>query len=261
MNADLEVFLLRLKTQRRYSPYTARNYSKAVEQWLEYLRENQIGSAADATRRNAKQYVASLAETLEGATLRNKVSALRSFYKFLMQTNSAESDPFSGVKLPKAKKDLPVFLSEAQTPMLLQAPWDEAERGHENRMQALRDALCLELLYGAGLRVSELCGLKWRDIDFARNAATVTGKGNKTRFCPFGESAGALLKKWRAEFALSAEAGAFILHTPQKKPMYPRFVQRALAKYLAASTRPIRILLTMRILPPMRFPSSTRRPS
>ena len=241
MNPDLDAFLVRLQAQKRYSKYTSRNYKKAVEEWLAFLAENGAASPAEASRRIAKHYVARLAEYLEAATLRNKISAIRSFYKFLIQTGSAESDPFSGVKLPKAKKDLPVFLTQTQTPQLLQAPWDEAERGREPRMCALRDALCLELLYGAGLRVSELCALKWRDIDFSRNAATIVGKGNKTRFCPFGENAGDLLKKWRGEFALSTDSNAYILHTPQKKPMYPRFVQRALARYLAVAGLPANI--------------------
>ncbi|MBO5254785.1 MAG: tyrosine-type recombinase/integrase, partial [Opitutales bacterium] len=104
-----------------------------------------------------------------------------------------------------------------------------------------RDALCLELLYGAGLRISELCQLKWKDIDFVRNAAIVVGKGNKTRFCPFGEVAGKLLQKWRKEYALSTDNDAYILHTSQKKPMYPRYVQRALAKYLIQSGLPSNI--------------------
>lgn len=241
MEKLLDEFILRLKTQKRYSQYTVRNYAKAVGEWFAFLRDNGQETCGGVSRRFAKRYVIELAERDMPATVRNKISAVRSFYKFLMQTNDAEADPFSGVKLPKPKKDLPVFLTETQTPRLLQAPWNDEREQKQTELSSARDALCLELLYGAGLRISELCALKWRDIDWLRNAATVVGKGNKTRFCPFGDAAGSLLKLWRDKFAISREPDAPILHTPQKKPMYPRFVQRALAKYLAETGLPSNI--------------------
>ena len=232
----LDEFITHLITLKRYSKYTARNYKKAIEQWFDFLKENEIEDCNCVSKRVAKRYVINLSETLENTSLRNKISAIRSFYKYLIQSGSAEEDPFSGIKLPKLKKTLPVFLTENQTPTLLQAPW--IENDNDKQLQALRDALCFELLYGAGLRISELCSLKWEDIDFSRNAAVVVGKGNKTRFCPFGKIAGDLLNKWKTQFALSTDANANILHTPQNKPMYPRFVQRILAKYLSATGLP-----------------------
>ncbi len=238
MKEILDEFISRLRTQKRYSKYTIRNYKKSVEEWFEFLEEYGFDTPSQANRKTAKRYVAELSNAMETTTLRNKISAIRSFYKYLIQTNSAESDPFSTVKLPKMKKSLPVFLTETQTPELLQAPW---ESENPNEEATLRDALCFELLYGAGLRVSELCALKWKDIDFSQNAATVLGKGNKTRFCPFGENAGNLLREWKNRFALSTENDAFILHTPQKKQMYPRFIQRALKQYLGYSSLPSNI--------------------
>ena len=238
MTDALNEFILRLQTQKRYSKYTVRNYKKSIEQWFEFLEENGFDNPALATRRTAKRYVAELSNALETTTLRNKISAIRSFYKFLIQTNSADSDPFSTVKLPKMKRSLPVFLTETQTPQLLQAPWENQK---QSELSTLRNALALELLYGAGLRISELCALKWKDIDFSKNVATILGKGNKTRFCPFGENAGHLLRQWKERFALSKEQEAFILHTPQNKQMYPRFIQRELEKLLAVCALPTNI--------------------
>lgn len=236
----LDEFLARLQSQKRYSQHTIRSYAKSVGEWLDFLAESRTDFKT-ADRRSAKRYVMKLSETLETASLRSRVSSVRSFYKYLMQTAQIDKDPFSGVKLPKLKKSLPVFLTESQMPSLLSEPWRELENGERNNLQTLRDALCLELLYGAGLRVSELCALKWKHIDFARNAATVVGKGDKTRFCPFGENAGKFLRQWRDTFALSSAPDAYILHTPQKKPMYPRFVRRALATYLAGAGLPANI--------------------
>ncbi|MBE6412982.1 MAG: tyrosine recombinase XerC [Verrucomicrobiaceae bacterium] len=240
MTLLLNEFIELLKSQKRYSQYTVRNYKKAVEEWFAFINENGFESPIQTNRRLAKRYVAQLSNSLKTTTLRNKISAIRTFYKFLIQKQHTDSDPFSTVRLPKMKQDLPVFLTENQTPQLLQAPWDE-QPDEQHLLQTLRDALCLELLYGAGLRISELCSLKWKNIDFSRNAATVVGKGNKTRFCPFGENAGNLLRQWKSQFALSTDNDAFILHTPQNKPMYPRFVQRALAKYLSSTNLPSNI--------------------
>ncbi len=241
MTNNLEDFIRLLELQKRYSKYTIRNYRKSVEEWLEFIKECGFERPTEVNRRTAKRYVGIIAENLETTTVRNKISAIRSFYKFLIQINEIDANPFSCVRLPKLKKNLPVFLTETQTPKLLQAPWNDGSENDKSPIAVLRDSLCLELLYGAGLRISELCNLKWKDIDFVRNAATVVGKGNKTRFCPFGDVAGTLLKKWKNEFAISQESNAFILHTPQKKPMYPRFVQRALSKYLQKTGLPSNI--------------------
>ncbi len=237
MTGQLEDFLTYISAQRRYSKYTSRNYKNAIELWLGFLEERGIG-VGGATRRDARKYVMWLSGKFDAATVRNKISAVRSFYKFLMKTYDAQSDPFSGVKLPKRKLDLPVFLTQNQVPRLLEAPWEDERNNEQDEITTVRDALCLELLYGAGLRISELCALKWGDIDFSRNAANILGKGNKRRFCPFGPNAGALLRRWRDEFALAKGDGDFVLYTPRKKPMYPRYIQRELSKYLAQTHLP-----------------------
>ena len=167
MTNTLNEFILRLQTQKRYSKYTVRNYKKSIEEWFEFLEENDLDNPSSANRKTAKRYVAELSNALETTTVRNKISAIRSFYKFLIQTNSADSDPFSTVKLPKMKKSLPVFLTETQIPQLLQAPW---ENQNQTELSTLRTALALELLYGAGLRISELCTLKWKDIDLSSSS-------------------------------------------------------------------------------------------
>ncbi len=240
MNEDLAEFLAYISTQRRYSAYTSRNYEGAVNEWLSFLAGLGLDAKA-ATRRDARRFLMHISDDYQPATIRNKISAVRSFYKFLLKTFSVEADPFDGLKLPKKPRNLPVFLTETQMPQLLEAPFEDERANGLDHVKALRDALCFELLYGAGLRVSELCSLKWRDIDFLRNAATVRGKGNKTRFCPFGKVAGNLLRTWRDSFSPFKNPDDFILYTPRNKPMYPRFVQRELAKYLAQTNLPSNI--------------------
>ena len=156
---NIEAFMVRIGQQRRYSKYTLRNYSDSIREWVGWLKicEFSDGSYLSAGRRVARMYVAELSSKLRPATVRNKISALRSFYKFLIQTRAAESDPFELVSLPKMKKDLPICLNEGQTAALLQIPWTLERAGKIDRFRALRDALALEFLYGAGLRISELC--------------------------------------------------------------------------------------------------------
>lgn len=233
-------FMARISGERRYSKYTARNYSHAVSMWAEWLGANEMfsGTVESADRKFAKNYVAYLASTLSRRTLHNRVSALRSFYRFLIEKGAAESDPFSSLPLPKMKKDLPVFLSEAQVPELLGAPWRMLEEGRLPRFEAVRDALSMELLYGAGLRISELCALRFGAVDFSSACARVLGKGGKTRICPFGKSALELLKLWRDEFRGGASSGDFVLVRENGGGLYPQLVQKRMKTYLAEAGLP-----------------------
>jgi len=239
----IEGFLFRIESQRRYSKYTCRNYREAVSEWLAWIAGNEFakGNFIDVDKRIARNYLVELARKHKPTTTHNKISAIRSFYKFLIQSQECSSNPFSAIKLPKMAKSLPIFLSQTQIPNLLQMPWIFFEQGKIDKEQATRDSLCLELLYGAGLRISELCNLTWQDLDLNANIAKIKGKGNKIRFCPYGENAGEILKTWRKEFALSNSSASTVLHSPTHKQMYPRFVQLELKKYLEFAGLPMNI--------------------
>ena len=237
---EFDAFLRRIGEQKRYSKYTLRNYSKAISDWYAWLDANELfgGNIFDVPRAFAKNYVAHLAAALSRRTLHNRVSALRGFHRFLRETYGAKTNPFAALPLPKMKKDLPVFLSEPRLEVLLEAPWQMLKENKIDRFECLRDALALELLYGAGLRISELCALKFGDVDFVSASARVLGKGNKIRIAPFGAKALELLKIWRAEFAPTSERTDLILKTQKDAPLYPRLVQRNLKKYLIAANLP-----------------------
>ncbi len=240
---QLDEFLFRISRQRRYSKYTVRNYREAVFDWITWIRASEMsgGDFLRADKKTARAYVVELGMKYSHSTIHNRVSAIRSFYKYLIQAQTVDADPFSLVRLPKMKKDLPVFLSESAMPPLLSAPREDENSGGLEKIDAVRDALCLELLYGAGLRVSELCNLKWGDIDFAANSAKILGKGSKIRFCPFGEKAGEVLRLWRNEFAVSTDKDDYAITLKDGKPLYPRYVQRMLKKYLAETGLPSNI--------------------
>ncbi len=241
----LDEFIERISRQRRYSKYTSRNYRHALEDWFAWLKETEYadGDFKKVDKRVARAYVAELSSKYEHSTIHNRVSAIRSFYKFLIQNQTLDSDPFSLLKLPKLKKDLPIFLTESSMPALLSSPKrdEKTSEKEEDKIDAVRDSLCIELLYGAGLRVSELCGLKWRDVDFSNNTARIFGKGSKIRICPFGEIAGKSLRRWRDEFALDKTPDAPVITLKSGEPIYPRYVQRMMKKYLIKSGLPTNI--------------------
>lgn len=239
----LDEFVFMIGGQRRYSKNTVRNYTDSVHDWLAWIVSAEMagGDFLKADKKTARSYVAELSAKYSHSSIHNKVSAIRSFYKYLIRTGAADSDPFSLVKLPKKGKGLPVFLPESSMPALLSAPRFDGNNGLESKEEAMRDALCMELLYGAGLRVSELCSLKWGDIDLSANIAKVLGKGSKIRFCPFGEKAGELLKLWRADFAKSADFHSPVLTLKNGKTIYPQYVRRMLKKYLAQTGLPSNI--------------------
>ncbi len=241
--AALDEFVFMIDGQRRYSKNTVRNYTDSVHDWLAWIISAEMagGDFLKADKKTARSYVAELSAKYSHSSIHNKVSAIRSFYKYLIRTGATDSDPFSLVKLPKTEKGLPVFLPESSMPTLLSAPRFDGNNGLEPKEDAMRDALCIELLYGAGLRVSELCSLKWGDIDLSSNIAKVLGKGSKIRFCPFGEKAGELLKLWRADFAKSTDFHSTVLTLKNGKPVYPQYVRRMLKKYLAQTGLPSNI--------------------
>lgn len=240
---QFDEFVAWLSKQRRYSQYTVRNYSKAVGEWLEWLGQSDMfdGEIGGVQRLFAKNYAAYLAENCARTTLHNKISALRTFHRFLRTSGYAKENPFSNLPLPKLKKNLPVFLSEPQMAELLKSPWSLLKEGKISRFQAFCDSLFIELLYGSGMRISELCNLKFSDIDFKRAIARVLGKGNKVRLCPFGKSALEVLKKWREEFRASAAEGDFVFITNLGNRFYPRLVQRHLKLHLLNCGLPLNV--------------------
>lgn len=240
-SAELAAFLERLGKQKRYSPYTLRNYAKSISDWLAWLEANELfdSDICKVQRIFAKNYLAHLASKVSRKTLHNNISALRSFHRFLREFYASKINPFAALPLPKLRKDLPIFLSETQLEKLLGSPMRLLGEKKISRMEAFRDTLALELLYGAGLRISELCGLKFKDINSASASARVLGKGGKTRLCPFGKSALEILKIWQREFSPTATRDDFVFFVADKKePIYPRLIQRKLKKYLLESALP-----------------------
>ena len=191
-----------LAKERRFSRYTVRNYRQAFEDFYRWLADPQVNlwsTGFDALEtRQMRDFVIEAQRRFDRRTLHNHASGLRTFFKFWMHRGKLRRNPLLNVPLPKLEKRLPKFLTEEQMKLLLTGPQRLLESGGISAHVAWRDRLAMELLYGGGLRVSELVALDYGAIDLDTGVARVLGKGQKERLCPLGAVALAVLKKVRA---------------------------------------------------------------
>jgi len=237
----LDAFLKHLEDERGASPYTIRNYSQTLNEfaaWHEKER-NQAPAWDKLQRDDFRFYLRHLGRNkLSRAATQLRFSALRSFYKFLVRRGAVEASPIKGISLPKQEKRLPRFLTPQQMLALLDAPRTCAQPAEGKRALSpaliQRDVAILETIYSCGLRLSELCGLRVGDIDFAERLVRVRGKGKKERQVPIGEPALAAIQTyWRQLMQPpNREQPAFLAHANGFKPVSPRVIQLRLKRYL-----------------------------
>lgn len=236
-----ELFAGHLTLELRYSAYTARNYKQAADAFAVFLKR-EGKSFENAGTREARGFVIESQRDISKRTLRLRVSALRTFYDWLIRRNCVGTNIFKGIAIPKARVPLPRFLTEPQMAELLDAPETLADAdGKGDDFTRLRDSVMLEVLYGAGLRVSELCGLKWGDMDLREGSARILGKGGKERMAPLGDVAVEKLLEYRSALNFVPTWDDIVLYekiVPQRVAAYPRWVQRRLKDCLLAAGLP-----------------------
>lgn len=246
-------FLRHLETSNGVSGYTLRNYRQTLEEFHRWHREERRDVPAwhKLQRDDFRAYLRFLGrKQLSRAAIQLRFSALRSFYRFLIQQGMVEAMPIKQLSLPKMGRRLPRFLTPQQMLDLLAAPLKVAksERGNSSSGEnaaakrseralacAQRDVAVLETIYSCGLRISELCGLLAQDLEWGERLVRVRGKGRKERFVPIGEHA---LKAIQHYWNLlpkppSGLAPVFLSHPKKGGPVGPRTLQLRLKKYLA----------------------------
>ena len=250
----LAAFLDHLAHERRLSQYTLRNYRHAVVNFFQWLR-NDLGEAEDLdreitlnelqsrnfSRKNIRDYVIEQQRRLARRTLHNHVSGLRNFFLYCLKQEWIDKNPFSGLVLPKLAKTLPKFLNEKQCLDLIKGPSRLLQSETITPEEACRDQLMLELLYGAGFRVSELVALDYGRIDWGQGIARILGKGRKERLCPLGQAAMVCLDFFKNNFASATGPEDPILIEPNGKRLTVRRVQLLLKKYLSLADLPMDI--------------------
>ena len=232
-----------LARECRYSAYTVRNYRQAFDDFHRWLADPTVGlwsRGFDAlTARDMRDFVIEAQRRFDRRTLHNHASGLRSFFKFWQQRGKLQRNPLVGVPLPKLEKRLPKFLTEEEIKLLLAGPQRLLENEAIAPHDAWRDRLAMELLYGGGLRVSELVALDYGAIDEGTGVARVLGKGRKERLAPLGRVALGVLKKFRADFARRPTPTSAVLTNSDGSRMTVRAVQKMLKRYLALAGLPM----------------------
>jgi len=189
LSGYIERFIKWLTDEKGYSRHTITNYERDLREFAGLAGREMDISEIDA--RTIRDYVYSLNITNKSSSVARKLSALRTFFKFLEQENLVRQNPMGSISMPKQEQHIPVFLSVDEVFALLEAP------GADDTFGA-RDRAVLELLYSTGMRVSELVSCNMTNLDLDNEMVRVRGKGNRERLVPMGEPA---IKSLRAYFA------------------------------------------------------------
>jgi integrase/recombinase XerC len=229
----VESFLEYLQFEKRYSDHTLLSYRNDLRQFEEHLSRTTSNSLIQANFNDVRSWMVSmLGNGITANSVGRKMACLRSYYKHLLKEEVIRESPMQKIKSPKVKKQLPVFVQEDSMIGLL----DHFQFTED--FSGMRDKLIMELLYGTGIRLSELIDLKESDVSFHSHTIKVLGKRNKERYIPINNSLYDLLKKYQAikKETFPHNADDFLIVTDRSDQAYPMFIYRTVRKYLDATT-------------------------
>jgi len=217
-----------LEAERNMSAYTVRNYSADLLDFFNFLKAKDISSLREVDRLTLRDYLAHLMKQgLVKASIARKLSAIRSFYRYLIQEGMISTSPAATTSSPKLDKRLPSFLTLEEVKRLLEAPDSSTPQGQ-------RDRALLELLYASGLRVSELVKLSLEQINLDSREIRVWGKGAKERMVLMGEPAARALATYltqgRPNLSGKKRSSALFLNRYGER-LPERRIQRILEQY------------------------------
>ncbi len=255
MRDHLKAFLLYLKLNRHVSPHTVRAYESDITQFLAWVaadRQRKLSTLtpADLDLTSVRRHLADLNRAGQArSSVARKLSALRTFVKYLRREELMEHDPTAMAVAPRRDQTIPTHLSEPEMARLIEMPSTADPLGR-------RDRAILELFYASGLRLSELVGIDLEDLNLPGRMVRVMGKGGKQRLLPFNQSALVALRAWLADraaiLASRSRRAVAVRRAPVKRPkavdplfvnargtrLSGRSVDRMLRRYVAqCSTR------------------------
>lgn len=226
-------FLTYLKNERSSSPHTIKNYRRDLVEFSNYLKESfpeliqkDEPHWSDVTVRVIRSFIASLIRKNSSHSISRKISTLKSFYNFSLKKRFLTNHPVRSISAPKRPKKLSRFLSVDEAFGLVEQPQKQIKKS------SLRDQAILELLYGCGLRVSELVGLNIDDCNLSGHFLRVRGKGNKERIIPIGEKAFDILQEHLKTIAVNEvknEKAVFL--NERGKRLSVRTIQKLVENY------------------------------
>jgi integrase/recombinase XerC len=231
----VEQFLRYLAVEKNASPRTLKAYREAL---LAFRALNPTPWKKCETDEFRNYLFALMKRDQARSYVRLQFSALRSFYRFLMERKKLRHDPVRDVQLPKRPNKLPLVLTRRQVEELLAAPLKVPKNRAAPVWMPLRDAAIMELFYSSGLRLSELAALDVADVDLYTESVRVFGKGRKERVCPVGAPALEAVQRYRA--AANVHVGALFINSRRKR-ISTRSIWLVLKRYLRHTSIPISI--------------------
>jgi integrase/recombinase XerC len=208
LDQQIQLFTAYLQTERNASPHTLAAYRSDLAQMLAFALHDkgEAVSAHDIDHLFLRRYLAGVSNGTKKSSIGRKLAAIRSFFRFLLRRGIITKNPAELIATPKKEQRLPFHLDIDQATTLMEAP-DSGDK------YALRDRAVLELLYSSGLRVSELTGLDFTELDLTGGMVRVTGKGGKERIVPVGCRAQTALQEYIDQREDKSEKGAVFLNT------------------------------------------------
>ena len=200
-----------LRVERGYSPHTVDGYSRDVAEFFSTLADDV--AAASISQLHIQSFLSHLYLSNSSSSVARKMSALRTFFRFLAREGHITGDPLSGVAGPKLASHIPVFLTVDEVFSLLEEP------GKQDSFK-LRDCAVMEMIYSTGMRVSEVVSSDMDNVDFGTGMVRIKGKGAKERIVPFGNAAAEALQMWfpqRDQFIVDRIRRG---HEPERKALF-----------------------------------------
>lgn len=227
----IDKFLEYIRVERRYSSHTITSYRKDLEDFSGFLLASEgHGRLQDADRKMVRNFIVSLSEAgASRRTINRKLSALRSFYLFLLKIDEIKVSPLENIDSLK-------FYPEKQVPFSTDEMQDLKENFEKSAEVPLLERLIIETLYQTGMRKAELCNLQLRDIDFSKKELRITGKGNKQRVVPISEDLMHQFAEFLQERTAVAGSGIYFFTNARGKKLGERFVYSVVNRYLSTVT-------------------------
>ncbi len=225
-------YINHLQAERNASPYTVRNYTADLLDFFRFLKAKDVSSLAEVDRQVLRAYLSQLmGKGIVKVSIARKLSAIRSFYRYLLQEGVVSANPIANTTSPKLDRRLPSFLTAEEMKRLLDAPDLSTPQGQ-------RDRALLELLYASGLRVSELVRLDMGQVNLDNRELRVWGKGSKERVGLIGKPAAEALMNYindgRNRLTGRRKTGALFLNRDGGR-LTARSVQLMLERYAGAA--------------------------
>lgn len=223
-------FLKYISFEKRYSNHTVTSYQNDLRQFSGFISEKfNTTDTEKATHLMVRSWILSLMDDgISPKSVNRKIASIRSYYKFLLRRELIEKDPTARVKLLKTPKELPSFADEQE--LVIELDGDSFKEGFKGSQQRV----IMELLYGTGIRLSELLGLKETDIDRHDRTIKVLGKRNKERVIPISASLIQIIDDYINEknHAFSSNPNGYLIVNNNGGKAYPMLVYRTVKEYL-----------------------------